>query len=87
MDVEMNFTSPVNREENELFSFGESETQNITTSNNPPIKVTLFWSRNESKRIIGTEHYAWTSCRIQEAGKTTDALAVSRKLQAYVWKY
>ena len=73
--MEKNFTSSLDREENELFSFGGSETQKITRSNNPPIKVTLFWPRHESKRVTGTGHYAWTSCRIQETGKTTDALA------------
>ena len=30
---------------------------------------------HESKRVTGMGHYAWTSCRIQEAGKTMDALA------------
>jgi hypothetical protein len=75
MDVEKNFTSPVGREENERFGFGGSETQKITRSKNPPIKVTLFWPRYESERITGVEHYAWTSHRIQEAGKTTDATA------------
>jgi hypothetical protein len=52
-----------------------SETQKITRSNNPPIKATLFWSHYESKSVTGTEHYDWTSYRIQEAGKTTDELA------------
>jgi hypothetical protein len=42
MDVEKNITSSVDKEENELFSFGGSETKKITTSNNPPINVTLF---------------------------------------------
>jgi hypothetical protein len=75
MDVEKNFKSSVNREENELLSSGGSETQTITRSNNPPIKAKLFWSRYESKRVTGTGQYAWTSYRIQEAGKTMDALA------------
>jgi len=35
----------------------------------------LFWSRHESKKVTGMGHYAWTGCRIQEAGKATDALA------------
>ena len=48
----------------EFFSFGGSETEKITRSNNPPIKVTLFWSRHDSKRVTGMEHYAWTGCRI-----------------------
>ena len=65
----------MDREKNERFSFGGSTTQNITRSDNPPIKVTLFWPRYESERVIGRGHYAWTSCRTQEAGKTTDALA------------
>jgi hypothetical protein len=74
MEVEKNFTSSVDREENELFSFGGSETQKITRSNNPLIKA-LLRSHHESKRVTGMGHYDWTSCRIQEAGKTTDALA------------
>jgi hypothetical protein len=45
MDVEKNFTSSVDRDENKLFSFGGSETQKFTRSNNPPSKATLFWSR------------------------------------------
>jgi len=40
--VKENFTSSVDREENELFSFEGSETQTITRSNNPPIKVSYF---------------------------------------------
>lgn len=75
MYVEKNFTSSVDREENELTIFGGSETQMITLSNNPPMKPTLFWSRYEGKRVTGTEHYVWTCCRIHEARKTTDALA------------
>jgi hypothetical protein len=75
MDVEKNFMSTVDREKNEPISFGGSGAQKITRSNNPPIKATIFWSRYESKGVTGTEHYAWTSCRLQEAGKTTDALA------------
>jgi hypothetical protein len=70
VDVEKKFKSTVDREKNEPISFG-SETQKITRKNNPPIKGTLFWSRYESK----TGHYAWTSSGVQEAGKTTDALA------------
>jgi hypothetical protein len=42
MDVENNFTSSMDREENEPSSFGGSETQKITRSNNPPIKVMLL---------------------------------------------
>jgi len=42
LDVEKNITSSVDKEENELFSFGGSETKKFTRSNNPPIKVTLF---------------------------------------------
>jgi hypothetical protein len=61
MDVEKNFTSSLDREENKLFSFGRRETQKITWSDNPPTIVTLFWSRHESKKVTGTGHYAWTS--------------------------
>jgi len=75
MDVEKNFTSSLDREENKPFSFGRCETQKITWRDNPPIKVTLFWSRHESKKVTGTGHYAWTSWRTQEAGKTRDAMA------------
>jgi hypothetical protein len=75
MDVEKNFMSSVDREENEPFSSGGSETQKITRSNNPPIKVTLFWPCYESERVTGAVHYAWTSHRIQEAGKTMNAVA------------
>jgi hypothetical protein len=49
--------------------------RNFFRSNNPLIKVRLFWSLHESKRVAGAGHYAWTICRIHEAGKTTDALA------------
>jgi hypothetical protein len=54
MDGEKKFTSSVDREENELLSFGGSETQKITRSKNPPIKVKPFWPRPESKRFTGT---------------------------------
>jgi hypothetical protein len=74
-DVEKNFMSRVDREKNEPISFGRTETQKITRSNNTLIKATLFWSHYESKRVTEAGHYAWTSCSIQEAGKTTDALA------------
>jgi hypothetical protein len=74
MDMEKNFTSSVDRE-NKLFSFRGSETQKIARSNNPPIKAMSLRSCHESKRVTGTVHYAWTSCRIQEAGKTTFVLA------------
>jgi hypothetical protein len=74
MDVEKNFTGSVDRDENKLFSFGGSETQKITRSNNPPFKATLILSRYESKSVTGTGLYAWTSGRIEEAGKTTYAL-------------
>jgi hypothetical protein len=73
--VEKNFTSSVDREENEPFSSGGSETQEIPISNIPPTKVTLFWPRYESERVTGAGHYAWTSRRIQEAGKTTNVVA------------
>jgi hypothetical protein len=75
MDVEKNFMSSVDREENKIISFGGNETHKITRSNNPPIKGTLFWSRYDNKRVTGTGHYAWRSCRLQEAWKTTDVLA------------
>ena len=75
MDIEKNFTSSVDREENEFFSFGGSETKKITRRNNPPIKATLFWPRYESRRVTGAGHRAWTSRRIQEVVKTTDAMA------------
>ena len=42
MDVKKNSTSSVDREEKEFFSFGGSETQKITRSNNPPIKASYF---------------------------------------------
>jgi hypothetical protein len=73
--VEKNFTSSLNREDNKPFSLGRRETQKITWSYNPSIKVTLFCSRHESKKATGTEYYAWTCWRTQEAGKTTDAIA------------
>jgi hypothetical protein len=75
MDVEKNFTSSLDREENKLFNFGRHETLKITWSDNPPTKITLLWSRHESKKVTGTGHYAWTNWRTQEAGKTTDAMA------------
>jgi hypothetical protein len=76
MGVEKNSASSVDREENELFSSGGSETQKITRSNNPPIKVALFWPRYGGERVTGAGQYDWASCRTQEAGKTMDALAV-----------
>jgi len=69
------YLSSLDREDNKPFSFGRRETQKITWSDNPPIKVPLFWSRHESKKVTGTGHYASTSWRTQEAGKTTDAMA------------
>ena len=73
--MEKNSASSVDREENEFFSFGRREIQKITGSNNPPIKAMLFWPHYESGRVTGVGHYAWTSRRIQEAGKTMDAMA------------
>ena len=73
MDMEKNFMNSLDREENKPFSFGRRETQKITWSDNPLIKV--FWPRHESKKVTGMGHYAWTSCRTKEAGKTTDAMA------------
>jgi hypothetical protein len=61
MDEEQNLTSSLDREENKLISFGRRETQKITWSDNPPTKVTLFWSCHDSKKVTGTGHYAWTS--------------------------
>jgi len=63
--VEENFTISLDREENEPFSIGRSETQNITRSNNPLTKAALFWPCCESKRVTGTGHYAWTGYRRQ----------------------
>jgi len=73
--MEKNFTISLDREENEFFSFGVSETQKITRSNNLLITVRLFWSCHKSKRVTRTGHYAWTGCRIQEVRKTMDAVA------------
>jgi len=72
--VEKNSASCVDREENEIFGSGGTETQKTTRSNNPPIKVALFWPRYGGERVTGAGHYAWASCRTQEAGKTTDEL-------------
>jgi hypothetical protein len=41
-------------EENERLSFGGSVTQKTTGSNNPLIKVMLFWPCYGSERVIGT---------------------------------
>jgi hypothetical protein len=78
--------SPVDREENEFFSFGGSETQKITRSNNPPIKATIFWPRYESGRVTGAGH------RLDKSQNTgdrenhgCDGLTVSRRPLAYVW--
>jgi hypothetical protein len=75
MDVEKNLMSSVDREKNEPVSFGRSEVRKITRSYYHPIKVTLFRSLNEIKRVTVEGHYAWTSCRTQETRETTDALA------------
>jgi hypothetical protein len=83
MDVEKNSTSSVDREENVFLSFGGSETQKITRSNNTLIKATIFWPRYESGKVTGAGYYAWTSRRIQEAGRTTDAMA--RQYQGGRW--
>ena len=40
VDVEKNFMSSLDKEENKPFSFGGRETEKITWSDNPPIKVT-----------------------------------------------
>jgi len=42
MDVENNFTSSLDREENEPFGTGQSEIQKITKSNNPPTKINVI---------------------------------------------
>jgi hypothetical protein len=84
MDVEKNFTSCLDREENKLFSFGRRETQKITWSDKPPSKVTLFWSRHESKMVTRTGHYAWTSLTL-EAMKTTDAMPWQHQIKKRNW--
>jgi hypothetical protein len=62
MEVEENFTSSLDREENELFSFGGSENQTITRSNNPPIKVSYFGhvmrAKESLERGIMLGHFA-----------------------------
>jgi hypothetical protein len=73
--VEKNVMSTMDREKNEPISFGRSETQKITRSYDHPIKATLFRSHNESKRVTGVEHYAWTSRRTQETRETTVVMA------------
>ena len=75
MNAEKNSTSSVDREENERLVLEKVQPKKITRNSNPPIKVTPFWPRYESEMVIGTGHYAWASCRTQEAGKTTNALA------------
>jgi hypothetical protein len=75
MDVKNNLTGTVDREKNKPISFGRNKAQKITRSNNHPIKVTLFQSRNESKRVTGPGHYAWTNHRTQETRETTVAMA------------
>ena len=88
MDVEKNFTSALDREENKRFSFGRRETQKIAWSDNPPIKVTLFWSRHESKK----GHWNGTLCleKLKDTGSKEnhgrDGLTASRKQLAYDWK-
>jgi len=59
MDVEKNSTSSVDRQENELFSFGGSATQKITRSNNPPIRVMLFWQCLEILKEIVQDRKKW----------------------------
>ena len=39
------------------------------------LHTTLFWPRYGSDRITEAGHFAWTIRRMQEAGKTTDAMA------------
>ena len=83
--MEKNSTSSVDRGENEFFSFGGSETQKITRSNNPPIKATLFWPHYERKG-----HLSGTLCldKSQDTGSREnhgcDGLTVSRRPLAMV---
>jgi hypothetical protein len=39
------------------------------------LKLRYFGHVMRAKKVTGTGHYAWTSCRTQAAGKTTDAMA------------
>ena len=52
MDVEKNFTSSLDREENKPFSFRRRETQKITWSDSPPIKVRCFGHVMRAKRSL-----------------------------------
>jgi hypothetical protein len=69
MDMEKNLTGTVDSEKNESITSGRNKAKKIRRSNNHPIKVTLFRSRNESKMVTGAEYYAWTNRRPQETGK------------------
>jgi len=42
-----------------MFQFWRKCNTQTTRSNNPAIKVTLFWPRYESETVIGKGHYAW----------------------------
>jgi hypothetical protein len=86
MDMEKNPVSFVDREENEHLSFGGSVTQKTTVSNNPPIKVTLFWPRYGSERVIGTGIMLGQVAGSRENHGCADS-TVSKKLPAYVWRH
>ena len=55
---------------------------------NPPIKVTLFWSRHENKK----DYWNGTLCldKLKDTGGREnhgcDGLTASRKLPSYDWK-
>jgi len=52
MDAEEISKSSMDREENEFFSFGGSETQKITRSSNPPVKLHYFWHVMRAERSL-----------------------------------
>ena len=54
--MKKNSASSIDREENNYFSFGGSETQKITRSSNPPTKAMLFWPCYESGRVTEAGH-------------------------------
>jgi hypothetical protein len=66
---------PIVTYRSESWTVRKKDSKKITRSNNHPIKVTLFRSRNESKRVTGTGCYAWTSYRTQETRETTVVMA------------
>jgi hypothetical protein len=75
MDMEKNLTVTVDREKNESISFGISEAHKITRSDYHLMNLMLFRSCNESKRVTGTGHYAWTNRRTQETRETAVVMA------------